>query len=139
VEFAEVVAGSVGLLAIVALRYLKTLFEPVRAALVIGILLALCVMYVAGIYGYDVTPWLYFVLACCWLCFSGSLADGCDSRWQRAKTALLGVAIVLMSRLRLLFPLIAVAEAESINLVSRATGVGCGLVVAAGLMIYQVG
>jgi hypothetical protein len=44
------------------------------------------------------------------------VANGRDSRWRRTKTALLGVAIVLMSRLRLLFPLIAVAEAESINL-----------------------
>jgi hypothetical protein len=66
------------------------------------------------------------------------VANGRDSRWRRTKTALLGVAIVLMSRLRLLCPLIAVAEAESINLFLDATGLDCGLVIAAGLMIYQV-
>jgi hypothetical protein len=25
---------------------------------------------------------------CCWLCLSGSLADGRDSRWQRVKTSM---------------------------------------------------
>jgi hypothetical protein len=62
--------------------------------------------------------------------------DGSESKraWHY-----LDVPIVLMSRLRLLFLPIAVVEAESINLVFHATGVGCGLVIAAGVMIYQVG